>query len=137
VFSIRNGESRQSCSRCEPLTERRLVYTDGMDGSPDSGHAAQVLLLDIDGARVALLNTHLKWDAPQTPPHHQYGLRQAQLAVEALRQETSTIQMICGDLNATPGGSPINFLLDAGFDYTHRTLSVGLHLQLESKRQAD
>jgi len=60
---------------------------DGVDGSANSGHIAQVVDLDFSGERLVLVNTHLKWDPPNTPPERQFGLRQARLALEALRQE--------------------------------------------------
>jgi mRNA deadenylase 3'-5' endonuclease subunit Ccr4 len=109
---------RTNC--CELLNEHRLVYADGLDGSADSGHIAQILKLDVSGNQVALVNTHLKWDLPHTPPERQFGLRQIQQALAAARQEASSIQLICGDFNATPNSLLINFLRHAGFDYTHR-----------------
>ena len=108
---------RTNC--CALLNEHRLVYADG------TGHIAQVLKLDVSGRQLVLVNTHLKWDPPRTPPEQQLGLRQAQWALGALRQEASSscIQIICGDFNATPDSHLVKFLLDAGLDYTHRLCS--------------
>ncbi len=122
AFAPKDGGKPDGCatflrtSVCELLAEQRLVYA-------DSGHIGQLLLLNVSGTRVALLNTHFKWDPPQTPPDQQIGLRQAKLALAALQQEESSsdIQMICGDFNATPDSGLVDCLIQAGFDYTHRS----------------
>jgi len=131
TFAPKNGGKPDGCAIlfrtgfCDLLAERHHVYADALNGSANSGHLGQVCLLNVSGTIVALVNTHFKWDAPQTPAEKQIGLRQANLALAILRQEasSSTIQMICGDFNATPDSSLVSCLIDAGFDYTHRTCS--------------
>src|SRR5260370_19290036 len=65
---------------------RRIAFADG-GGRADSGHIAQLLLLDREGKRLAALNPHLKWDPPDTPPERQWGYRQIGQSIEALRTE--------------------------------------------------
>jgi mRNA deadenylase 3'-5' endonuclease subunit Ccr4 len=126
TLALKDGGKPDGCATffrtnyCELLKERRLVYADGSDGSADSGHIAQVLKLNVAGNQLALVNTHLKWDPPHTPPERQFGLRQIQQALAAVGQEASSIQLICGDFNSTPNSPLIEFLLHAGLDYTHR-----------------
>ena len=123
TLALKDGGKPDGCATffrtncCALLKEHRLVYADG------TGHIAQVLKLDVSGRQLVLVNTHLKWDPPQTPPERQLGLRQAQLALGALRQEASSIQVICGDFNATPDSHLVEFLMDSGLDYTHRLCS--------------
>jgi mRNA deadenylase 3'-5' endonuclease subunit Ccr4 len=110
--------------RSEPFTSvatRRLAYTDG-DGGPDSGNIAQLLILEQEGHRLAIANTHLKWDPPGTPRERQWGYRQALQAIAALCLEagSSTAQILCGDLNVEPESDVVEALLAAGFDYAHR-----------------
>jgi mRNA deadenylase 3'-5' endonuclease subunit Ccr4 len=113
---------RNDC--CELLHERLLVFEDSVDGAPVSGHIAQVLGLRASGMPMALVNTHLKWDPPHAAPERQIGLRQARLALAALWEEDSSkIQVICGDFNATPDSQLVDCLLAAGFDYSHRSTS--------------
>ena len=122
VFVPKDGGRPDGCatflrtSVCDLLTEQRIVYA-------DSGHIGQLLVLNVSGTRVSLMNTHFKWDPPQTPPDRQIGLRQATLALAALQQEESStgIQIICGDFNATPDSALVDCLIQAGFDYTHRS----------------
>ena len=128
TFAPKDGGKPDGCaaflrtSICELLTARRIVYADSLDGAADSGHIGQLLLLNVSGMKVALVNTHFKWDPPQTPAERQVGLRQAKLALAALQQEeSSSIQMICGDFNATPDSDLVECLIQAGFDYTHRS----------------
>src|SRR5579864_1205246 len=52
------------------LNSRRVEYTD------HSGHIAQCLLLEHEGKRLAVVNTHLKWDPPATSRERQWGYLQ-------------------------------------------------------------
>lgn len=103
------------------VASHRLAYADG-DGGAGSGHIAQLLTLEQQGHRLAIANTHLKWDPPGTPRERQCGYRQALQAIEALRLEagSSTARILCGDLNAEPESDVVEALLAAGFDYAHR-----------------
>jgi endonuclease/exonuclease/phosphatase family metal-dependent hydrolase len=71
------------------------------------------------------LNTHLKWDPPETPRERQWGHKQVLQAVDILRSgaSTSTGQIMCGDFNVTPASDVVATLLAAGLDYAHRGLA--------------
>ena len=104
---------------------QRIAFADG-DGRANSGHIAQLLLLDREGKRLAVLNTHLKWDPPDTPRERQWGYRQIVQSIEALRTDAgpSAGQIVCGDFNVTPQSDVVEALLSAGFDYAHRHCGV-------------
>jgi mRNA deadenylase 3'-5' endonuclease subunit Ccr4 len=108
---------------CAVVSERRLEYADAFVSGPNSGHIAQLLTLEIDGARIALVNTHLKWDAPDTPRERQWGYRQIGQVLQTLNAEPAPITIICGDFNATPDSGVVAVLRESGFDYAHRGLS--------------
>ena len=97
---------------------RRIEYRDG------SGHIAQLVTFDRGGSRVAVLNTHLKWDAPNTPPALQFGFRQASEIIVTLQSERAShdTQIICGDLNVTPDSDVVQELRAAGFVDAHRDM---------------
>jgi len=101
--------------------ERRIVYADG-NGGRDSGHIAQLLLLEHDGRRLGILNTHLKWDQPGTNREDQWSYRQILLALSALNQAGPLDgRVLCGDFNVTPESGVIKALRAAGMDYAHRS----------------
>lgn len=106
-------------------TVHQLMYTDGSGTERDSGHLALVVLCEYKGCLLGLVNTHLQWDAPGTPPDRQRGYRQ----IRQLLQERGNIApgceawIICGDLNVTPESQVVAVLCAGGFDYTHRTLA--------------
>jgi mRNA deadenylase 3'-5' endonuclease subunit Ccr4 len=106
------------------VESRRLVYADGLDGGPASGHIALKSVLTAGGKRLAVLNTHLKWDPPGTTHDHQWGYRQVRQAIEALDAdvEVTPAQVLCGDLNVSSETDVIRALRAAGFDYAHRLL---------------
>lgn len=106
-------------------TVHTLMYSDGAGIEPDSGHLALVVLCAYEGRALGLVNTHLQWDAPETPPDRQRGYRQ----IRQLLQERDRIApaceawIICGDFNVTPESHVVAGLRVEGFDYTHRTLA--------------
>jgi mRNA deadenylase 3'-5' endonuclease subunit Ccr4 len=102
-------------------TVRRIAFTDGQ-GRADSGHIAQLLRLEDRGKRLAVMNTHLKWDQPDTPRERQWGYRQISEALDVLRAEAASTagQIVCGDFNVLPQSDVVEALLRAGFDYAHR-----------------
>jgi endonuclease/exonuclease/phosphatase family metal-dependent hydrolase len=101
------------------------MYSDGVGTKRDSGHLALVVLCAYQDHILGLVNTHLRWDPPGTPPERQRGYRQ----IRQLLQERGRIApsceawIICGDLNVTPASHVVAVLRAEGFDYTHRTLS--------------
>jgi mRNA deadenylase 3'-5' endonuclease subunit Ccr4 len=127
VFDLKGSRKPDGCAtffradRCTLASQRRLAYADGLDGGPDSGHIAQSLVFDIADSRVALINTHLKWEAHDTPYERRWSLRQARHALaefEVVREGSA--QIFCGDLNALPTSPLIELLQSAGFKYTHQ-----------------
>jgi len=106
-------------------TVHSLMYTDGSDPERDSGHLALVVLCEYKHRPLGLVNTHLQWAPPGTPPDRQRGYRQ----IRQLLQERGHIApgceawIICGDLNVTPESHVVAILRAGGFDYTHRTLA--------------
>ena len=101
------------------VSDERVVYR---DGEPASGHIAQRLALEREGRRLAVLNTHLKWDPPGTARERQWGYRQVTRAIDLLRADAGAAdgEIVCGDLNVTPASDVVGALMDAGFDYAHR-----------------
>src|SRR5436190_1085683 len=58
--------------------EERILYL-------DRKHIAQLLLFEHESRSLAVLNTHLKWDPPDTQRDRQWGYRQILQAIETLR----------------------------------------------------
>ena len=76
-----------------PLQEEVPFYYDDLN----KGHVAQILHFDT----FSLANTHLKWDAPGTPPEDQIGLRQTHQLLTYIADHPRP-WLIVGDLNAEP-----------------------------------
>ena len=107
-------------------TVHQLMYTDGSGTERDSGHLALVVLCEYKGRTLGLVNTHLQWAPPGTPPDLQRGYRQIkQLLRERCRIDPACeAWIICGDLNVTPESHVVAVLREEGFDYAHRTLGA-------------
>jgi mRNA deadenylase 3'-5' endonuclease subunit Ccr4 len=102
------------------IDEKRIAYADG-NGGLDSGNIAQLLTLGSGERRLAVLNTHLKWDPPHTEPERQLAYRQIHLALDALAQASPLdARILCGDFNVTPESDVVQAVLAAGMDYAHR-----------------
>lgn len=101
--------------RFQLVESRRIVFRDG------SGHVAQLVTFDHEGRRIAVVNTHLKWDPHDTPAALKFGFRQASEIVVALQTERAqhAAQIICGDLNVTPESEVIETLRSADFVPAH------------------
>ena len=87
-----------------------LSYADGSGRPkcPPTGCVALFTLVKWDGLAVGVVNTHLKWDAPDTPEKARLGLRQA---VQLLKEKDTLLPgaeawAVCGDFNAT-GDRPV------------------------------
>ncbi len=104
--------------RLSLVEARRVEYRDG------SGHIAQLVTFDREGSRLAVLNTHLKWDQPGTPPALQFGFRQASEIIVLLEAQRAAhdAQIVCGDLNVTPDSDVVRELRAAGFIDAHKDL---------------
>ena len=106
-------------------TVHPLLYSDGAGTERDSGHLALVVVCAYKGRPLGLVNTHLQWDPPGTPPERLRGSRQ----IKQLLQERGRLApsceawIICGDLNVTPESHVVAVLRAGGFDYTHCTLA--------------
>jgi mRNA deadenylase 3'-5' endonuclease subunit Ccr4 len=102
-----------------------LAYADGSGAERDSGHVALVVALTHDGRRVAIANTHVKWDPPDCALEDRWGQRQ--LTQLLSRRETlapnatnaSTEWIVCGDFNILPDSTVLCSLRDAGFADAH------------------
>lgn len=130
-FAKKGGGKPDGCAtfvRQNTLTwgmVHQLMYSDGAGTERDSGHLALVVVCAYQGRPLGLVNTHLRWDPPGTPPEHQRSYRQ----IRQLLQERGRLApdceawIICGDLNVTPESHVVAVLRAEGFDYTHRTLA--------------
>jgi len=101
--------------RFQLVESRRIVYRDA------SGHVAQLVTFEHDARRIAVVNTHLKWDPHDTPAALKFGFRQASEIVVALQSERAqhAAQIVCGDLNVTPDSDVVSTLRAADFQSAH------------------
>jgi mRNA deadenylase 3'-5' endonuclease subunit Ccr4 len=95
------------------LEHTRLEYRD------NSGHIAQWLLVEHEDKRLAIANTHVRWDPPNTPRDKQWGYGQILEAMDLFHSGGSDAQIVCGDFNATEKSDLVGALLDAGFHHVH------------------
>ena len=96
-------------------------YLDGRGGEPDSGHVAQILVLEIEGRTLAVANTHLRWDPPDTPVRDQIGYRQVLELLDTLAavDPAADATIVCGDFNAEPDSDLVKLCVDRGFRSSH------------------
>lgn len=101
--------------RFQLVESRRIVFRDG------SGHIAQLVTFEHEGRRIAVVNTHLKWDPQDTPAALKFGFRQASEIVVALQSERAqhAAQIVCGDLNVAPESEVVETLKAAEFVPAH------------------
>ncbi|HEX4516727.1 MAG TPA: endonuclease/exonuclease/phosphatase family protein [Polyangiaceae bacterium] len=101
--------------RFQLVESRRIVYRDG------SGHVAQLVTFDHEGKRIAVVNTHLKWDPQDTPAALKFGFRQASEIIVMLQSERArhAAQIVCGDLNVTPESDVVAEFRAAEFRAAH------------------
>ena len=86
-----------------------LRFADG------SGHVALIVMAVWAGRRIAIANTHLKWDPRETPFTQRYAHRQLTELLEHLRELDCDGSVICGDLNVAPDDPVLGLLEAAGF----------------------
>lgn len=91
------------------LEEDTLRYHDG------SGHLALLLVLDLEGRRLGVANTHIKWDAPDAPFEERVSHRQVGELLERCARRACDGWLLCGDLNAHPDSDLLCRLESAGF----------------------
>src|SRR5262245_28125046 len=100
---------------------RTLYYADGRAGQPASGHLALVLALERDGRLLGVANTHLRWQAPDTPPEERVGYRE----ITQLLAERDSLApgchgwLLCGDFNTTPDSEVVRTVEAAGFGHAY------------------
>ena len=96
---------------------RTLHYADGSGGQPASGHIALITVVEHECRQVAIANTHLNWDPPETTPAKQVGLRQMRDLLDGRTRLAPGCSswIICGDLNVTPDSAVVELLHESGF----------------------
>jgi endonuclease/exonuclease/phosphatase family metal-dependent hydrolase len=99
----------------------RVEYQDGVDGQPPSGHIAQIAIVGLEGRRLGVANTHLKWDPPSQPEGRRYGDRQIAELLGSRERVAPDCDgwLVCGDLNVTGDSEVVRTLIRAGFRPTH------------------
>lgn len=102
------------------VEHERLAYDEGLDPRP-SGHIAQLLLLQHDAHVIAVANTHLRWDPPDTPSGARYGEREIHALLARLSQApyAGRPRVVCGDFNAEPGGTVVAAMREHGLVPSH------------------
>lgn len=97
------------------MSEDALFYQEG--GRRSSGHVAQTVKLKRADYRIAVSNTHLKWDR-RTPPLHIGWIQAGQLIEHRARIEADVdAWVLCGDLNSAPESPVVKLLSEAGLSY--------------------
>ena len=75
---------------------------------------ALTLVLSWAGGRLALANTHIKWDSRGTALCERWAYRQLTELVDHLRILACEAMIVCGDLNVTPDDPVLRILTEAG-----------------------
>ena len=86
-----------------------LRYPDG------TGHVALLCSVLFGRRQVVVANTHLRWDAPEVPPHEQVGLAQMEQLIAAVRGRGDG-SILCGDFNAGPDSGLVQAAIRAGYE---------------------
>lgn len=92
-----------------------LRYADGV-GRRDSGHVALLLEAYFGGKRVAIANTHLKWDPSDRALGERWGYRQVLELMETLCELDCDEWIVCGDLNVVPRDELVRALRSSGLE---------------------
>jgi mRNA deadenylase 3'-5' endonuclease subunit Ccr4 len=104
------------------LEAQTVAFADGSRGEADSGNIALIILFEMAGRRLGIINTHLTWDPPGTPLSARLGYRQAsQLLLEYRKIAPSgDAWILAGDFNAVPDDDMVGMIEQAGFHYAHQ-----------------
>jgi mRNA deadenylase 3'-5' endonuclease subunit Ccr4 len=104
----------------------RLVYADGEAGEPDSGYVALFALLRTEDRSIGVINTHLLWDGSVSALELQRGYRQARQLLVTYEEIASLADawILAGDLNVTPDSALVAMIRQAGFEYSHHSVSA-------------
>lgn len=92
------------------LNWHELIYSDR------SGHVALILEADLGGRRLALANTHIKWDPSATPLGERHGYLQTLDLLEKLCTLDCDEWILCGDFNVSPRDELVRCLREAGLN---------------------
>jgi mRNA deadenylase 3'-5' endonuclease subunit Ccr4 len=130
-FGRKGGGKPDGCAtfyrqnRFEFMDVRLLAYDDAGGDVRDSGHVALVMVLKDGDRSLGVINTHLTWDPPATPPERRRGRRQMFELLERYRNMAAAAPgwIIAGDLNVTPDSDLIAILETAGFQFAHRPVA--------------
>ncbi len=100
-----------------PVDVETLYFEDGEHGAESSGHLALIGTFQTPRGLLHIATTHLRWQAPATPPAAHIGYRQAVQLLErcAPLAHNSAGIVICGDLNVRPDSPVIQLFQDRGF----------------------
>lgn len=105
----------------ELIDSRNLPYADGVGLAHDTGYIAQVARLRNGAKTLGVINTHLTWDAPNTLPEAQRGLRQMQQCLAELHSRAADADgwIVSGDFNVTPDSEIVALARQAGLQFAH------------------
>ena len=99
-----------------PVGMTRLHFHDAKGGDQQSGHVALVLALEHAGGRLAVVNTHLKWDLPERRGKAHMGYRQMAELLRLRAELAPGVRawILCGDLNVEPDSEVIDLCHQQG-----------------------
>jgi endonuclease/exonuclease/phosphatase family metal-dependent hydrolase len=103
---------------------QRLEYADGINNDPASGHLALLTIVEVNGRRLGVANTHLKYAHPETPRSEHLGARQIDELTATCEAHSCTEWIVCGDLNCTLESPVLDGLRSAGFVDAHGGLET-------------
>jgi endonuclease/exonuclease/phosphatase family metal-dependent hydrolase len=98
---------------------QRLEYADAVGEGKISGHLALIAIIEINGQRLGVANTHLKWAPPDTPLSEHLGARQMDELCAWIGAHSCSEWIVCGDLNCTTWSSVLDGLRAEGFADAH------------------
>lgn len=104
---------------------RRLAFSDGEGRGGHSGHIALLVTVEQEGRAVCIVNTHVRWDPPGTPPGQGFAPRQlGELLAQRPRGDGGAWPagldwILCGDLNLTPESPVLDLLRQEGLRDSH------------------
>jgi mRNA deadenylase 3'-5' endonuclease subunit Ccr4 len=85
----------------------------------EDGDIALIVSLQIGDRSIAIANTHLAWDPPDTRSQARRGTRKIRRLLAECEADAGPAWLICGDLNATPDSEIVAACRRAGFQYSH------------------
>jgi mRNA deadenylase 3'-5' endonuclease subunit Ccr4 len=121
-YALKGGNKPDGCATFVRKTAGEVRAVRASHYADGSGHVALLAVLEHEGLRVGVANTHLKWDPPGTPREAQWGYGQiTQFLAERGRVEPRCDDwIVCGDFNVTADSDVIRALTAAGFGDAYR-----------------